>query len=224
VTSTSRRKARRAATKRAERYRPVLLVLAAVRAIVGVVAIPLAPVLYDDHFVLLVLLRPTKDVLLAGGFLLRDGRVGIVPLLLASVPLALLGVWHFYAIGLAYAEELRSEDGLPRWAQAVVSPKRVKAMEKLIDHNLRMAVLVGRVSVFPSTILGAAAGVSRVPPREFLPLDALGAGLSVAEVLVAGYAFGSAYESGGRLVTVIGVVLLIGGLVAVGRWLKQHGT
>jgi membrane protein DedA with SNARE-associated domain len=224
VTTTSRDKARRAATRRAARYRPVLLALAGVRAIVGVIAIPLAPILYDDHFVLLVLLRPTKDVLLAGGFLLRDGSVGLVPLVLASVPLAVLGVWHFYAIGLAYADELRSGKGLPRWAKAVVSPKRVKAMEKLIHHNLRLAVLVGRVSVFPSTILGAAAGVSRVPPREFLPLDALGAGLSVTEVLLAGYAFGRAYESGGRVVTVIGVALLLGGLVALGRWLKRHGT
>jgi membrane protein DedA with SNARE-associated domain len=195
-----------------------------VRAVVSVLAIPLAPVLYDDHFVLLVLLRPTKDMLLVGGFLVRDGSVGIVPLLLAAVPLAVLGVWHFYAIGLAYADELRSGDGLPKWAQTVVSPKRVKAMEKLVDHNLRLAVIVGRVSVFPSTILGAAAGVSRVPPREFLPLDAIGAGLSVLEVLIAGYAFGGAYESGGRLVTVIGVLLLIGGLVALGRWLKRHGT
>ena len=198
--------------------------LAGVRAVVSVLAIPLAPILYDDHFLVLVLLRPTKDVLLVGGFLLRDGSVGLVPLLLAAVPLALIGVWHFYAIGLAYADELRSGDGLPRWAQAVVSPKRVKAMGKLIDENLRMAVLVGRLSVFPSTVLGAAAGVARVPPREFLPLDALGAGLSVGEVLLAGYAFGRAYESGGRLVTVIGVGLLAAGLVAMGRWLKRHGT
>jgi membrane protein DedA with SNARE-associated domain len=208
---------------RAERHRGVLLALAGVRAVLAVLAIPLAPVLYDDHFVLLVLLRPTKDVLLVGGFLVRDGRVGVVPIVLAAVPLALVGVWHFYAIGLAYARELRAGEGMPRWATRIVSPERVKAMEKLIHDNLPMAVLVGRVSVFPSTVLGTAAGVARVPASRFLPLDALGTGISVAEVLLAGYAFGRAYETGGKVVTVIGVVLLVAGLVALGRWLQHHG-
>ena len=41
----------------------------------GIVAILLAPALFDDHFVVLVLLRPTKEVLLAGGFFLRQDDV-----------------------------------------------------------------------------------------------------------------------------------------------------
>jgi membrane protein DedA with SNARE-associated domain len=214
----------RSKSSRARRHRPLLLGLAALRGLLAIVAIPLAPALYDDHFVLLVLLRPTKDVLLFGGFLLRDGRVGLLPILVAAVPLAILGVWHFYFIGRAYAHELRSKDGLPRWARTVISPKRVKSMEKLIDEHRRTAILVGRLSVFPSTVLGAAAGAADVRPAEFLPLDALGASLSIAEVLLAGYVFGSAYDKGGRLITVVGVVLLVGGLVALGRWLRRHGS
>ena len=49
--------------------RLVLLGLALVRIALGMLAVALAPALFEDHFVLLVLLRPTKDVLLAAGFL-----------------------------------------------------------------------------------------------------------------------------------------------------------
>jgi membrane protein DedA with SNARE-associated domain len=209
--------------RRAERLRAPLLVLAGVRGVIGIVAIPLAPALYRDHFVLLVLLRPTKDVLLFGGFLLRDGQVGLLPVLLAAVPLAVFGVWHFFALGRAYARELDARGGLPKWARRVLPPERIASMRKLLDSNRRMAILVGRLSVFPSTMLASAAGAAKIKPSEFLPLDGLGAVLSIAEVLIVGYALGSAYQSGSRIITAVGVVVLAGALVVLGRWLRRHG-
>src|SRR6186997_632418 len=103
------------AVQRAWSSRSFLVTLTLVRAVIAVVAIPLAPWLYRDHYIVLLLLRPTKDVLLLGGFLLRDGSVGLVPVLAAVVPLALFGVWIFYALGRAYSDELqsRSSNGLP---------------------------------------------------------------------------------------------------------------
>jgi membrane protein DedA with SNARE-associated domain len=210
-------------TRRAERLRTPLLVLAAVRGVIGIIAIPLAPALYRDHYVLLVLLRPTKDVLLFGGYLLRDGQVGLLPVLLAAVPLAVFGVWHFYALGRAYAGELDVRDGLPKWARRVLPRERIASMRKLLENNRRMAILVGRLSVFPSTMLAAAAGAAKLTSAEFLPLDGLGAVLSIAEVLLLGYALGSAYQSGSRILTGVGVVVLAGALVVLGRWLRRHG-
>jgi membrane protein DedA with SNARE-associated domain len=206
------------------RVRTPLLVLAGVRAALGIIAIPLAPFLYREHYVVLVLLRPTKDVLLFGGFLIRDGRVGLLPVLLASVPLAVGGVWHFYALGRAFAPELEDGKSLPRWARRVLPPKRIRAMRALLDENRRVVILLGRISVFPSSVLAAAAGAADLSAGEFLPLDAIGAVLSIAEVLGMGYVLGSAYESGSRAVTVIGVVALVGGLVALGRWVRARGA
>lgn len=205
------------------RIRMPLLVLAGVRAALGIIAIPLAPFLYREHYVVLVLLRPTKEVLLFGGFLIRDGRVALLPVLLASIPLAVGGVWHFYALGRAFARELDSGDGLPRWAQRVLPPKRVRSMRALLKGNRRVVIVVGRISVFPSSVLAAAAGASKLTAEEFLPLDGVGALLSIAEVLVIGYALGSAYESGSRVVTAVGVVALVAALVALGRWVHTHG-
>jgi membrane protein DedA with SNARE-associated domain len=204
------------------RLRGPLVGLAILRGLLGLVAIPLAPALFHDHFIVLVLLRPTKEVLLAGGFLLRDGSIGLAPLLAASVPLSVLGVWMFYALGRGYAHELQTGDGLGRWTRRVLSPNRVKAMKGLLREKRRLAILVGRLSVFPSTVLASSAGASDIRTSEFIPLDGLGAVLSVAEVLTIGYLFGAQYSRGSDVITVVGVLVLFAGLVVAGRWLRRQ--
>ena len=204
------------------RFRRPLVVLAMVRGVLGAIAIPLAPSLFRDHFILLVVLRPTKDVLLAGGFLLRDGRVGLVPLLAAAVPLCVLGVWMFYALGRGYAHELQTGHGLGRWTSRVLSPERVKTMKGLLREKRRLAILIGRLSVFPSTVLASSAGAADVRTLQFMPLDGLGAALSVAEVLIVGYVLGAQYERGSKIITVVGAVALVAGLAVAGRWLRRQ--
>lgn len=205
----------------ARRYRGVLQGLAVVRALIGIVAIPLAPLLYEHHFIALILLRPTKDVLLVAGFRLREGDIGLLPVLLASVPFAVVGVWHFFALGRAYARELEQGD-MPRVARRVLPPERVRALSKVLEKKGTRVVLLGRLAAFPSVLLAASAGASGMEPRRFLPIDGLGAVLSIAEVLIAGYAFGAAYKSIGTWITVAGVVLLVAFLVLVGRSLQRE--
>ena len=204
---------------RTRAYRGALQALAVLRTLLGLIAIPLAPLLWHSHFVVLILLRPTKDVLLAAGFLLRDGDIGLMPVLLASIPLAVLSVWLFFALGRAYARELERGD-LPKIATKVLRPKRVRALSDLLDEKGTRVVLIGRLAAFPSVLLAAAAGASGMRPREFLPIDALGAVLSIAEVLVAGYLFGDAYKHAGAPLTAVGVALLAILLVIVGRALR----
>ena len=199
-----------------------MLWLAAVRAALGIIAIPLAPALYRDHFVVLVLLRPSKEVLLAAGFLIRDGRVHVVPVLVAAIPLAILGVWQFYVLGRSWAKEIADNKGLPRFATRVLPPKRIKALTKVLDRKGVTVVMLGRLAAFPSTLIAAAAGASRMKPARFLPADGLGGLVSVAEVLIAGYLFGAAYKSAGRGITIFGIAVFIGLLIAFGRWLSRE--
>lgn len=199
------------------------MVAAVTRGALGLIAIPLAPALYKDHFVGLVLLRPTKEILLAGGFFVRRGRVSLLPLLLAAIPLALFGVWLFYAIGRVYSKELRGKaDGLPKWAKRVIPPERVKAMCRVLDKRGRSVIVLGRLAAFPSTLLATAAGASGMRPKHFLVADAIGATLSIAEVVIAGYVLGTAYKEAGPWVTAAGVVALLALLFVVGRWLRKE--
>jgi membrane protein DedA with SNARE-associated domain len=203
--------------------RTVPLVLAALRGVLGVAAIPLAPALYKHHFVVLVLLRPTKEVLLAGGFLFRDGKVGLVEMILASIPLALCAVWLFYWLGRAFADEIRTGEGLPKWATKVLPPERIQALARILERKGWGVVVAGRLAAFPSTLMAAAAGMSDMPARTFISADAVGGVLSIALALGAGYLFGSAYKRAGPWLTGIGVVVLLGLLIVVGRWLKREG-
>ena len=201
--------------------RTPLLWLAVVRTALGIVAIPLAPVLYKDHFLLLVLLRPTKEVLLSGGFLVRRGDTNLLLLLAAAIPLAIFGVWHFYCLGLAYSREIQTGKGLPSVARRILPTDRIQKLCKVLDRRGRRIVVVGRLASFPSALLGAAAGASKMKPRSFLPADGIGGIASIAEVVAAGYLFGESYEEAGPWITGIGVVLLFALLIGVGRVLTR---
>jgi membrane protein DedA with SNARE-associated domain len=205
---------------RLERFRTPLLWLAGIRAVLGVVAIPLAPFLYREHFALLVLLRPTKEVLLAAGFQIRAGDANPAAVIAAALPLAVLAVWQFFFLGRAYAEEIQAGEGLPRFADRLLPTKRIKELCAALDERGARLVFLGRLATFPSSLLGAAAGASGMAARTFLPADLAGATLGIAEVLVAGYVLGEAYDEAGPWLTAVGVIALLGMLFVLGRALK----
>lgn len=186
----------------------------------ALVAIPLAPLLYEDHFVLLVLLRPTKEVLLAGGFLMRQGDVDPFVLALATVPLMILGVWQFFALGRGYDKEIASGE-LPGLGGRVLPVKRIHAIRKVLAKKGARLVLLGRLAAMPSTVVAAAAGASTMPTRTFLVADGVGGLLSLVEVVGAGLVLGSAYKQAGPWLTAVGVAVLMGVLWLAGRYLRR---
>ena len=216
--SRSRGRARRRA--RYDAFRGPLLWLTVVRAVLGIVAIPLAPGLFREHFVILVLLRPTKEVLLAGGFLVRDGRVSLVSLMVAAIPLLILGVWQFFALGRLFGDDI-VKDRLPKPLRRLLPAKRVKSLCAVLTRRGAPLVLLGRLAAFPSSAVAAAAGVSNMETRTFLVADGVGGLLSFVEVVGAGYALGEAYEHAGPWLTGVGVVVLAVCAVLMGRWLKR---
>jgi membrane protein DedA with SNARE-associated domain len=209
--------------KKDARLKNSLLGLAVVRILIGLAAIPMAPFLYREHFIALVLMRPTKEVLLAGGFLLRLGKVGLVPLIAAALPLGILGVWHSYYLGRFHASQIRSGRGMPWWVKRVLRPDRVKQMQDLLDRKGMRIVFLGRMAVFPSSVAAAAAGAGDVPSREFLPADGLGGLLSVAMTIGAGWGLGTAYKRAGPWITVAGVCFLIALAYVIARYLRADG-
>jgi membrane protein DedA with SNARE-associated domain len=190
------------------------------RAALGIIAIPLAPFLYRDHFLILVLLRPTKEVLLAGGFLARIGNVNLLEVLVAAIPLMVLGVWHFYYLGRQYSSEIRNER-LPFLGSKILPSKRIDELEKVLGKKGPKLVFLGRLAVFPSALLGAAAGSSEMKSKEFLLPDALGAMAAFVEVVGAGFLFGAAFKQAGPWITAGGVSVLALGAFLFGRYIRR---
>lgn len=200
--------------------RPVLMALSVVRLLLAVLAIPLAPALYRDHFVVLVLMRPTKEVFLAAGFLMRDGDVSLPPVVVAAIPLFLPGVWLFYFLAQAYSKEI-SDAKLPWIAGRILPAARIKHTAAALKRVGARFVFLGRLAAFPSSVVAAASGVARISLRDFLVADALGALTSLAIVLGAGYLLGEAHDEAGPWLTAAGVVVLAGIGIALGRYLRS---
>lgn len=198
----------------------ILLGVAIVRAVLGVAAIPLAPFLYEEHFLILVLLRPTKEVFLAGGFLARQGDVALPLLVLAAIPLSIFGVWLFYLLGRAYGKEIRS-DKMPGFAARILTPERIKKFERALDKKGPKLIFLGRLAVLSSATVAAAAGAAKLEPRKFFPWDLAGGLLSIAYTVAAGWLLGETYEKAGPWITVGGVVALVGFAVILGRSLQK---
>jgi membrane-associated protein len=200
----------------------VLLAVAAARGVVSVVAVPLAPVLYRDRFLVLVLLRPTKEVLLAAGFQIRRGDLGVVETYVAAAPIALGGVWVFYWLGRAFAEPLAGGSELPGLAGRLLPQRRIAEATRILERRGTAVVFLSRLAVFPTTVAAAAAGVSGLSVRRYLLADGLGTLLSVTAMLIVGYALGAAYEEAGGWVTAAGAAVTLVLLVLLGRWLRAE--
>ena len=213
-----------AKSMRAQKFRTPLLWSAAVRAVLGVAAIPLAPFLYRKQFGLLVLLRPTKEVLLAAGFQIRRGDADAAVVVLAAAPLAIFGVWLFFFLGQAFAKELQEGEGLPKFADRLLPTEKIKDLCAVLEDKGPKVIFLGRLATFPSSLLAAAAGASGMSAKQFLPADLVGALAGIAEVLVAGYVLGEAYKKAGPWLTGVGVLALLAMLFVLGRALgKKRG-
>lgn len=197
--------------------------IAAARAVLAVIAIPLAPFLYEEHFVLLVLLRPTKDVLLAGGFFLRSGDVSLPPMIAAAIPLMVFGVWLFFFLGRGFRDEIENCD-LPGIGGRLLPSERINRLHAGLEKAGGRLIFLGRLAAFPSTLVAAAAGSSDLPTKKFLRADGLGAAAALVEVVGAGFVLGEAYESAGPWLTVAGVAILAAAVVLLGRSLKKVGS
>jgi membrane protein DedA with SNARE-associated domain len=207
----------------APQLKTALISAAVIRGALSLVAIPLAPLLFRRHFLTLVLLRPTKEVLLAAGFRVRSGDVALPLVYAAAVPLAVGGVWLFYWLGRVFAPDLADDDAdLPRVVRRVLPRDRIRRLRGVLDSKGAKVVFFGRLAVFPSSLMAAAAGAAGVAPRKFLVADGLGALVSVTEVVAVGFALDEAYEHAGAWLTAAGAVVALGLLFAMGRWLRRE--
>lgn len=202
--------------------RRALLVAGAVRAVLALAAIPLAPLLYKDHVAVLVLLRPTKETLLYAGFAAENGDISLPVAVLAALPILLAGVWLFFALGREFATEL-TKQGLPGVAGRLLPKPRIDRLRRALKKQGDKVIFLGRLAAMPSSLIAAAAGVSKVDVRRFLIVDTAGGLLSLALMLGLGWFLDDAYEDAGPWLSTLGLAALAGAAILIGRTLTQSG-
>ena len=197
-------------------------VLAVLRYLIPIAALPLVPRLIPDQIGFLTLLRPGKEIiLLAGGTTRTDSTPGILITFLAYLPLMVGGVWVFYGVGRAYGDDLAAGEG-PAWLQRAIPPERFELARRVLTKRGPAVAFIGRVAALPPTIVAAAAGTSDVNTTRFILADLAGAIVSFGMIFGAGMALGEAYESGGPWLTGGGILALLIGMSVVSSWLQRE--
>lgn len=205
----------------------ILLVLAGLRTVLGVAAILLAKFLYEDHFLVLTMMRPTKEVFLAGAFLAKQGDEPalLLKIILAGLPLSIAGVWLSYLLGRQFSAEIGKKE-LPGIAGRILPVKKVRKLEKVLSKKGPRLVFLGRLAAFPSSVIGAAAGSSDMALRRFILADGMGAVFAIVEVMSLGYVLGSFFDKDDPAtswaITGLAVAATFGLLFLLGRYLKRE--
>lgn len=189
---------------------------AVVRAVLAVLAVPLAPFLYREHVAVLVLLRPTKEVLLFAGFAARRHDLTLPVLVVAAVPILVGGVWLFFGLGREYGPSL-TEKQLPGVAGRLLPRERVRRLQSAIEREGAKVIFIGRLAAMPSSLVAAAAGAAKFDLTRFLIVDVCGALASLALMVGLGWLLEDAYEAAGPWLTALGVAALVGVGVVVAR-------
>jgi membrane protein DedA with SNARE-associated domain len=185
----------------------------------GAAAFPLAPFLYRRHYVILVLLRPTRLVLFFGGVLARRHLVDPWVVVAAAAPLGLFGVWQAYALGLAHKSQI-SSGRIPRLSKRLLPPRRIQRVQRALRKQGTKLIILARMGTFPSYFIGTAAGSSGMDAKRFFLADGVGVILEISLSLSLGYAAGG---GGGRAILIgVGVGSVVVGGIVYGRQIHRR--
>lgn len=170
----------------------------------------------------LMLIRPSKDVVLWGGGLWRTTtEVDLLLLFLAYAPLMIVMNWSFFFIGRAYGPALARGEG-PRWLQRSITPKSFALARTLLARRGPTIAVLGRIAALPPTVLAAAAGTSDVNVWRYQTADTIGGVMGFAITIGLGAALGETYEQGGPWLLGIGLAMVGGGIWWMTRWLQRE--
>lgn len=196
-----------------EALRRLVLGAAVARYVIPIVSLSLLPGLLREDvsnrfLYTLFAVRPGREVMLFAGYLTRlEGRPSLVVMFLAGIPFFVAATALFFLLGRLYRTAIRTGDG-PAWLARIAPPDKVEIAQRALVRRGPVVAFLVRIGGLPSTILGAAAGVSDTRPGPYLLADAAGAVALYALIVGIGYGLGSAYQRSGPWLTGAAVVLV----------------
>lgn len=129
-------------------------------------------------------LLPAELTVFLGGVLASRSEVPLAGVLAAGVAGAIVGDTAGYFVGRKYGDNVSRKRLKKRWTKAQGWVKKKGAP----------AVFFGRFVAFARSFIPAAAGVSKMPYRKFLPWSAAGGAVWGAGTAILGYLAGENFE------------------------------
>ena len=172
---------------------------------------------------LLGLVVPGESLVLVAGFLAAQGLLDVDALIVVVAVGAVLGD----SIGYELGRRLGRNGLLRIGSRFGLNEDRLARADKFFARHGGKAVLLGRFIGFARALVPFLAGSSRMPYRQFLPYNALGATLWSATAVLLGYFLGASWHVAerwiGRASAIIGgMVLLVLALSWLWRWAVHH--
>lgn len=175
----------------------------------------------DDVYWLL-LIRPSKDVVLwSGGLWRTTGDVELWLLFLAHAPLMIVMNWAFFFIGRAWGPALARGEG-PRWLQRSITPKNFALARTLLARRGATIAVLGRIAALPPPVLAVAAGTSDINVWRYQVADTIGGVVGFAITVSIGMALGETYTKGGPWLLAGGLALVVALIMWMTRWLQRE--
>jgi membrane protein DedA with SNARE-associated domain len=168
------------------------------------------------------LVMPAEATLLLVGFLAYTGMLRLGPALVVMIVAAVFGDTLAFRSGRRRGPRMRSG----RWGSRVGAARWARA-DAMLERLGGRGVFAARWVAFARTLVPRLAGSAGMPYRRFAPWNLAGVVTWVGGSVLAGYLAGESYETvshylGKATGAVLGLILFIGAIVLVGRWLGRN--
>ncbi|MCX5931347.1 MAG: DedA family protein [Cyanobacteria bacterium] len=165
---------------------------------------------------------PSELIMPLGGFYVQQGRLGLVPVVLAGLAGTVLGALPWYGVGRLVNEE-RIEHWLERHGRWIgIGPQELQRSRSWFSRHGTALVFWGRLVPGIRTLISVPAGIEMMPMVPFLLWTTAGSLIWTLLLTVAGMALGEGYanvEVWLQPVTQVIKVLLVLSALAFAAWL-----
>jgi membrane protein DedA with SNARE-associated domain len=137
---------------------------------------------------------PSEVVMPLAGFLVQQGKLELIPAVLAGLIGTVLGAWFWYGVG-----RLVNEEQLERWLSRHgrwlgLAPVDLARSRRWFNRHGAALVFWGRVVPGVRTLISVPAGIELMPQRAFLLWTTAGSLLWVLILTLTGSALGEGYK------------------------------
>jgi membrane protein DedA with SNARE-associated domain len=164
---------------------------------------------------------PSELVMPLGGFYVQQGKLELLPVLLAGLIGTLLGAWFWYGIGRLINEE-RLEDWLSRYGKWIgIQSADLARSRRWFQRHGASVVFWGRLIPGVRTLVSVPAGIELMPQLPFLAWTTGGSLIWILILTLAGQALGEGYQRVGEWlepITQLVKVLLVLAAIAMTAW------
>lgn len=137
---------------------------------------------------------PSEVVMPLAGFLVQQGKLGLIPVVLAGLIGTVLGAWFWYGIG-----RLVNEEQLERWLNSHgrwlgINAHALATSRRWFNRHGVALVFWGRAIPGLRTLISVPAGAAQMPQLTFLAWTTAGSLLWVSTLTLAGLLLGAGYR------------------------------